>query len=241
MEAIKVLVWTPLNTSGFDHNLEIDKDWINTRINLMNKYVIPSMNNQTDKNFLWFIEIREDTIDLIAPKLKLNNNNFKIISRPINKDETCKAFIRQKKDIDKYIGTRKFYDVRLNSDDMYINTFIETLKSVKIDKKTQAIIPRKGFMWYILDNIVVKRVQESPPFSTLIYNTEDFLDGFYYYMPTGHCEVKLLSHKIIKDPMWCVIVHDKNNKIYRLGKYTSHKKFIQASLETLKDFGYVKY
>jgi hypothetical protein len=233
----KIIVWTALNTSGFNIEREKDINWLNKRIFLMNQYVIPCMENQTDQKFLWFIEIREDTFDFVKEHLKIKNNNFKLIKRPINIDETCMAFIRQKENIKKYVDTEYFYDVRLNSDDLYKNNFIEILNNLKISKDIQAILPQYGYMWYLQNNKLCLRKQKSPPFTTLIYNTKEFLEGFFYYMPRGHEEIiRNLKCYLLENPLWCIIIHDTNNKIYRLGKYTSYKKFQEVELELLKDF-----
>ena len=234
-----VIIWTPLNTSGWNHELESNTDWLDKRISILNKYTIPSLSNQSDKDFLYFIEVREDTIDYIKPRLNIGEINVKFISR-----EKCNnwgtpehtTWSRSIESIKQYVNTDIFFDVRLNSDDAYHYKFISTLKSIKLKKDTEVIIPRVGYYWYMKDNVVVKRKHKSPPFYALIYNTKKYLNGFKYFLPGGHLSVSTLKHISINNPMWCWLVHDSNQKVIRKGSYPDYNKFERVNNSVLKDF-----
>ncbi len=234
-----IIIWSPLNTSGYNIDLEKDKKWIDRRCEILNQFVIPSLEYQTDQDFMWFLEIREDTYDMIIPQLNLNKVPVKIITRPIVynwKTGAGDAWERQNEDIKKFVNKKTFYDIRLNSDDMYRKDFVEKIKKVKVKKDTQAIIPIKGYQWYLNKNIVVEKDLDSPPFYAFIYNTKDYLNGVRYKTRKGHVGVKRLRNVKMDERLWCWIVHDVNQKIIRKGGYPSYKKYKQTSNEVLNDF-----
>lgn len=236
---MKVVIWSPLNTSGFNTDLEKNKDWLNRRIEILNKYVIPSLNYQVDKDFLWFLEVREDTTDIIVPKLDFLDVPVVICERPVVHDWKLGkglAWERQTKDIKKHITDKVFYDVRLNSDDLYRKDFVRDLKKIKTKKGTQAIIPRNGYLWYVAPDVVVQRNHYSPPFHAFIYNTQKYLDGLRYKTRKGHVGVRKLNHVVMPDRYWCWLVHDVNQKIIRKGGYPSYNKYPIVEHEVLNDF-----
>ena len=236
---MKVVIWSPLNTSGYNTDLEKDKKWLDRRCEILNQYVIPSLDMQTDKDFYWFLEVREDTADMIIPQLDFMNVPVIVCKRPVVhnwKSGKGVAWERQEADIKKHIKDKTFYDVRLNSDDLYRKDFVKRLKSIGTKPDTQAIIPKYGYLWYLSHDVVVERDHGSPPFHAFIYNTKEYLKGFRYRTRNGHVGVKNLRHITMKDRMWCWIVHDVNQKIIRKGGYPKHTKYKMSSKDVLKDF-----
>ena len=231
------VIWTPLNSSGWNEELETNVGWIDKRIELMNNLVIPSVSKQTDKNFVWFIEVREDTVDYISSRLKLQNSNGVIIKRPPGLGPK-KAWVRQPEDIEKYVKTKNYYEIRLNSDDLLHNNYLNEIKNININN-TEVIIPNKGYYWYKQENIVVELDHRSPPFYALIYNKKKFLDGFRYVLKGGHMGAIKLKHKIVDKRIWCWIIHDTNNKIIRKGvdnAYASYDNFTRVDNTILQNF-----
>jgi len=231
-----IILWTPVNSSSWNLELESDKTWLDHRVELMNNYVIPSVRNQTEKNFKWFIEIREDTVDYLAPKLNIEGSNGIIIPRKKNMGRKY-AWMRNSDDIKEHVSSKKFYDIRLNSDDMLRYDFMEKMRNVKVDKKLQAIIPKFGYFWYRGDDVVTLKNHSSPPFSALIYNTQKFIDGFRYEPKDGHMGIKSFNHTTIEERVWCWIIHEKNQKILRKGGYPPSSRYTSVNKSILKEFG----
>jgi len=224
-----VIIKIPLNTLGFNRETELDHKWLDLRIDIMAKYVFPSLIAQTDSNFHLFIATRKETQNYVSEKclpyaVTLNST---IISTP----EGIGADVRS------VITGSKFLEVRLNSDDCYHTDFIKRLKAVQVKNTTEAIIAPNGYMWYQDVDVIVKREFPSPPFYGFIYDTQKFIDGFKYRPKRGHSGVKDMEHVLMPDRNWLWVVWGGNHKIVRGAEYPDYRKFQKVSKSVLKEFG----
>jgi hypothetical protein len=237
----KIVVWTPLNTSGHFPKLEADPEWMTRRIELMNLYTIPSMRAQTCQDFDWWIEVREDTRDWVAPQLKLAGVPARILSRPIVTDHANGknvAWDRLEKHVEEWIKAPEFWEVRLNSDDLYRRTFIETLQRMEVHPETKCILPTGGYYWFLRERKLYKTKHTSPPFYGLIYETARWLAGHRHPLLGGHRAAQKLRHQDMIGRQWVWLVHDVNNKIKRKGAGAYDRcKGNPTDLSRLKEFG----
>jgi hypothetical protein len=239
----KIIVWTPINTSGHFPKLENDPKWLARRCEIMNQYVIPSMRAQTCNDFEWWIEVREDTVEFVIRRLNIAGLPAVILPRPIVTDHANGknvAWDRLPEHVRARVSDPEFIEVRLNSDDMYHQGFIGYLQSMDIKPDTQCILPRQGYYWYLKENQLCKTTHMSPPFYALIYNTEAWLKGYRHRMKGGHRAARKLRNQDMPGRQWVWIVHEVNNKIVRKGVNNAYKPpntFRQASLDRLKGFG----
>ncbi len=232
------MIWTPLNSSGWNPKLEVDKKWMDSRIELMNNWTIPSIRNQSDKNYIWSIEVREDTIDYMTKNLNLKHVNAVITPRK-PKIKRKDAWIRSPETINRLIKTDNYYEARLNSDDMLHHDYIKRIRSVKCNEDTEVIIPTKGYYYYVNEEIITEKSHSSPPFHALIYNKHAYLNGFRYTLKDGHMGAKLLKCIFLHDRLWCWLIHDSNQKKLRKGKnaYPDWSRYKRVSIDKLKEFG----
>jgi hypothetical protein len=238
----KIVVWTPINTSGHFPKLEADPKWMNRRAEIMNRYTIPSMRAQTSKDFDWWIEVREDTADHFAHMLDLEGVPARILRRPAVTDHKAgknAAWERLEKHVEEWIKEPEFWEVRLNSDDLYRRTFIETLQKMEVRPGTQCILPRVGYYWFLKEGRLYKTKHVSPPFYTLIYETARWLAGQRHPLPGGHRAARKLRNMDLVGRQWVWTVHEVNNKIVRkgAGAYDGHKLGKATDLSRLKEFG----
>lgn len=240
----KIIVWTPINTSGHFLKLENSPKWMERRCEIMNLYTIPSMRAQTCRDFEWWIEVREDTADFILPRLKLDGVPAVVLTRPMVPDHgngANAAWEREPAHVKARINEPEFIEVRLNSDDLYHQDFIGALQAMPIYPLTNVILPRRGYYWFVKEQILCKVHHQSPPFYGLIYDTEKWLDGFRHYLPGGHRAAKKLTNQDVPGRHWVWTIHDINNKIIRKGRgaYDRHKVDVnrRVSLDRLKGFG----
>lgn len=239
----KIIVWTPINTSGHFPHLEGDPRWINRRCELMNQYVIPSMRAQTCEEFEWWIEVREDTIDHFAHMLDLDGVPALVLPRPPVLDHKLGANAAWERDpahVRERITEPEFIEVRLNSDDLYRRTFIESLQTMTLEPGLQAILPRSGYYWFIRERKLYKTRHKSPPFYGLIYETERWLDGYRHPLPGGHGAARKLRNRDMNGRQWVWLVHNVNNKIVRRGKGSYDRFKISGksvNLSRLQEFG----
>lgn len=238
----KIVVWTPINTSGHFPRLEANPKWMNRRCELMNLYTIPSMRAQTCKDFDWWIEVREDTRDFFQSQLNLDGVPARILSRPAVTDHANGkniAWERLEKHVEEWIKDKEFLEVRLNSDDLYRRTFIETLQKMEIKPETQCILPRAGYYWFIRHGKLYKTRHLSPPFYALVYETARWLAGHRHPLPGGHRAARKLRNQDMIGRQWVWLVHDVNNKIIRKGAdaYNKFKCGKSTNLIRLMEFG----
>jgi len=231
-----VIVWTKFNTTGFRIELENNPKWLKRRIEILNKISAPSLRNQSDTRFTWVIEVREDTYTDCVNSFNVDGINVCILPMPKKgeKEEVRKQ--RENATIENYVGSNEFYFVRLNSDDMYHKDFIKKLKALEVGEEIEAIIPVRGYYWYIADKKLVQLNNPSPPFYAFIYNTEKYLSGYRYPLQKGHRYVKKFKHIVMNDRLWVWVIHDINNKILRIGKYPSWRLYKKAEMKLLEDF-----
>ena len=237
----KIIVWTPINTSGHFPHLENDPAWMERRCEIMNKYTIPSMRAQTCQDFEWWIEVRVDTVEFFEKRLDLKGTPAGIAPRPIVTDHKLGANAAWERDpahVRDRIKDQTFFEVRLNSDDLYHEKFIETLQSMEIKPDTAVILPRAGYYWHLKDGQLFKTSHKSPPFYCLIYDTKKWLGGIRHRLPGGHRAARKLHNQDMPGRQWVWIIHDVNNKIIRKGK-DAYKDYRggPANLKRLGEFG----
>ena len=193
------------------NNRVTDKDWLLSRENLFLRYCLPSVINQKDKNFYWFIYFQEGTeSDLvkvldeiskykfihpffIAEIVSLNNHVQKSISNIINK----KA---------------KVITSRLDNDDAIHYNFIKNIKKELINEGHNTVLSfskglclnlTEGFTLSTLDFTLNQFV------SLLEFEGQGFFKGVYC-----NPHNKWGPRFIVKDSkirnMWLQIVHKRN-------------------------------
>lgn len=235
-----VTIQTQFNTMGFggryvemgklEYDIEYDEKWISSRIDILIKYLLPSLIKQSDQNFNYILLVRKETKEFIIDLLNNKNvleNKFFHVATPEEKFELC----------DKIITTDRFHEVRLDSDNCYRIDFVEKLKSLDINAHTEAVVLPRGYMWYLENNVIVEREFKSPGFYSLIYKKDEYLSGKQHETPGGHDGVITLNHKKIEDRTWLWTVHDLNFKILRGKGYPDYKKFTRVGHKILKEFG----
>lgn len=196
----KIIIHIIFNNAGFLKN-ELTKEWIDYRMDIFMRYTFKSLINQTNQNFIVLISYRKDTKDIILSSL---SKYPKLPSNIIFTDNVSKHI---KENI---VGYDKLYLSRIDSDDMYHPTFIQQIMDVEVDTNTKCIINQDGYIYDIETDKMAQWHHESPPFFTLIYNTDEYLKGMRYNLKSGHPGAIYLEHKILKCRNFIVIAHGKN-------------------------------
>lgn len=209
----KIIIETILNTR-FSVNSEVEqfrkfaelglqKEWIDYRIDLFMKYALVSLLNQTNQNFLSIVVYLDSTEQIVLDALK------KYDSLPenvlfVNHKDLNKVKYDYIKDSDLY------YEVRLDSDDMYAPDFIDKLYKSKYYEGLECIICQDGYVYDISNNILAKWHHISPTFYTLVYKTSQFLQWNRYNLIGGHEGAINLNNEILQGDNFIFLVHEKN-------------------------------
>lgn len=186
-------------------NQRLTRDWIEKRIDIFQKYTLRSLKNQTNQSFITLLRYDEESEDIIFKVLskyeKLPDNIRFVRNRDYNRN-----IIENIKD------SEKFYLVRLDSDDMYRDNFIQQLYNYKEKEGTKVLINQRGFIYDVLTDRLGLWEHFSPPFYTQIFDTKAFLkDGYSSYkLPGGHTAMINLPHEILPEGNFMIVVHSSN-------------------------------
>lgn len=180
------------------------KEWIDYRVDVFMKYTCRSFLAQTNQNFLALIFYADATKPYVEaalarhPKLP---DHIRFI-----------PFSNYRKHIYDYIrGTDELYLTTMGSDDMYHKTMIEQLYAASPRPETEVIINQLGFCYDAIHHRLAEWPHESPPFHTLVYRSEDYLNGKRYRVIGGHPGAIKLKHETINDKYnYVVVIHGRN-------------------------------
>lgn len=166
-------------------------EWFKNRIKLFKQFVIPSLLNQTNHNFvLWLCFRPEEEQNPIAQELIEYLNMIRGLKTVVSYGG-CPFYDDKFNDVDRLlarlkvmlppladlIGDKEWVYVTIQpSDDMYLSDAVEKIQQVKPANKKAC-----GFQSGYIMNYRTKEVAEynpttNPPFYTLIFPTQTFLD-----------------------------------------------------------------
>jgi hypothetical protein len=200
----------------------LTEDWLNHRFSLFENYCLPSVLNQTNKNFIWLIAFDIDTPEVFKKKIQ---SIFKEYTNfyPLFIDGFFNLQLSLKTEIkrlttkqDKYIIT-----TRLDNDDVIHKDFIKTIQHLFIAAPNTIIDLRRGYQLIAKDSPNEVRVFNCAynPFISLV----ESITNFESVISKEHHEWKKGTSKLVntKDYLWIQLVHDKNQsnkKDYSLRK-----------------------
>ncbi|MTI70793.1 MAG: hypothetical protein FH751_11145 [Firmicutes bacterium] len=223
----KIIINIKFNSNGFKKE-RLTKEWIENRIKIFNNFTLKSLKKQTNQNFETLVRYEDKTEKHVfnaLSKYKPLPKNVHFIKESLYDDEVIKSIK----------GYKYLYLVRLDSDDMYHKTYIDELHNHTPDIYTKALISQKGFLYDSIKNRLVNYKRKSPPFYTLIYNTNSYIKGKRYKIPKGHTDVIKLPHKIFNRKNFVVVVHSNNTTTKFNGKnIIKTKKKIKEILSNYK-------
>jgi len=207
---LKIIVGIEFNSRA--NGISRTKEWIDYRMDIFSRFTLQSLKNQTNQNFLALVRYAEKTEGLI--------NNALSKHKPLPSNV---KFVRNKKYEDivnkSIAGYEHFYLVRLDCDDMYHKTFIQQLHEYKPKPNTRVLVNQKGYVYDSINHRLGNWFYVSPPFYTLIYKVNDYLNGERVPIPRGHCTVIRNPHEVIDRTNYIVVVHEKNT----LNKFDNHR------------------
>jgi len=234
---MKHIIQTVLTGRGVRRLEEETPEWLIGRIELFKKYTLPSLLNQTNRNFLHWISFREpgeeSNEQVIKLKEYLTNLNYNFVftynGQPYiddkiadnrTEDDRFRLSLEKIKDIE---DSDWIYFTVLDSDDMFSKDVVDEIQREKPAFK-KALVYQKG---YIYDDTTRKLADwdtESPPFYTIIYPTEVFVDAIkkreYVDAFKSHEDIiRFLHYKVLSKNKYCVVVHKNNKSTYWEHKY----------------------
>lgn len=181
-----------------------DESWLAYRVHIFMKYTAKSLIHQKNQLFtaiILYLDSTEEVVKrLLAEYEELPPN---IIFLNQDKEETfMETYLKEDTD---YI-----YEVRLDSDDCYIDTFVQTLHNVEITEETQCILSRWGYIWDHHSKRLGNVYYPSPPFYTLVYKPKEYREGVRYTLKGGHVGACRLNCILLEGEQYLFVLHESN-------------------------------
>lgn len=202
--------------AGFDKKNQFvqTEEWLDERFFLFEKYCLPSLQRQSNKNFIWFVMFSSDTperyldriktYELICPLFKplfLDNGDYTAIKEAFNK-EMCKFISKD----DKYVIT-----TRIDNDDAFHEHMVEEVQKNFIKKQIYFISFIYGLQYDLNQSVLVKMKYHNNHFSTKVEQISNGVDTVLLHDHTyinKDAEVVYIKNK--SKPLWLEIIHGGN-------------------------------
>lgn len=189
----------------------LSNEWLDERFDLFNTYCLPSVKNQTNKNFIWLVCFDTDTPKAYLPIIENIKKDFKNFI-PVFVDGFSGLESKIKETIQNtIINTDEFIiTTRIDNDDIIHQDFIKSIQNLYKPEVNTLIDLRQGYQFIINENPTSLRAFKLPynPFLSVIENTDDYKT----IIAEQHRYWKTLPNIIInkKQHLWMQVVHDQN-------------------------------
>jgi hypothetical protein len=231
----------------------VDSDYVNSdefllsRFLLFDKFCLPSVSNQTNKNFIWFVLFNDKLpekwkIKLDEYKRQFPNFEARFMSAQetlsMNWHATLNRFLIEEL---KNSNCQFILTTRLDNDDAINLSFVDSIQKYFLAYQEEAVINYINGLQYIPRcNVLRNLTYPQSHFNTLIEkNTQDVQTalGFSHYeVPDNFKSVYLKA----KTPMWLETIHSTNvvNTIYFQINNLLNDLFLSVfKYKNLNDFG----
>ncbi len=206
----KVVIAIHFNSMGINPD-RLSRQWLEDRIALFRSLTLRSLKKQTNPNFLVVLKLAEGSAeiveDILAGQEPLPDNiRFATIAET---DRMIGDYAKEAKEL---------YVARIDSDDLYHETFVQQLYDYKPQPETVALVNCYGYMWNMEGGIMARDYHFSPQFYTFIYSVPEFLAGYRVKIPGRgtHGNVIDLPHEIFPGRNYVNIIHSTNSSAKRI-------------------------
>ena len=237
-------LWTHDKTGGI-----IDQTtWLDKRLDLFERYCLPSVSSQTNNNFVWFLLFDSETpvkykkrvkgYQKTCPQIKLIAVNPSYSKRFVDIiQDVVRDFAREY--LKTHQGEETIITTYLDNDDALRNDFVERVQETALSVPPKTFISFvKGIQYFTQLNIATRIRYQNNHFISLTESLKDLGNVMTVYGYSSHFyidKVNGCNRKYIdSNAMWVEVVHEKNvdNDV----KMTFHTKLIKKADE-LNPFG----
>ena len=203
-----------------------NKDYLEKRFKLFEKYYLPSLNSQTDKKFKAIVLFHTQTPEEFKEKIKQYKKQYDFFE-PLYVDSYNIDAIREV--IKKTTKNNWIMTLRIDNDDAVSTKFVETMKQnfAPIDK--MYLSPADGACFEVNNNIAYSYRHKSGHFLGKVERNDKNLVTVYQKNYDEFMEhpkaIKLKDFLLIetpKEPMWLEVIHDSN--VSNIGKNNKENK-----------------
>jgi len=224
-------IFTKFNMPGFKGNPHMDPEWIEGRIELFKKWLLPSMKQQTCQDFRWFMHVWGRTPDKQAEKLFALQEEYDKLELLwiCNREDWHVEWLR---DIRNRVEPGDLWTSRIDSDDAVHKAFVEMVQGSGVYAGNYLCFGN-GIMHNTQTGKCFQRNYYRNPF--LSYHETSYRDApkdIVTVHNRQHCHAEPISSSSLETPMWLQNVHGGN----RGNKFSPGKNEIFNFSEISKDF-----
>lgn len=206
----RVVIEINFNNYGMNPN-RLTREWLEERVGIFRRYTLRSLKKQTSQNFLAVLKLAGGCTEIVEDILRTQE--------PLPDNIRFGTSIESKRRMEAYIqGADELYVARIDSDDLYHETFVQQLHDYKPKPDTVALVNCDGYLWDDVHGQMALYYHHSPQFYTFIYRVPDFLGGYRVKIPGRgtHGNVIDLPHEVLAPRNYVNIIHSSNSSTKRI-------------------------
>jgi hypothetical protein len=217
---VKHFVITRFNLRSHDAASQrmIDPAYLGQRLDLFERFCLPTLRGQTRQDFTWLVLFAEDTPEAVKARVARYTQewpNLVPVYLPAGLEHVGRLVVAPY--LDKTPQT--LITTRIDNDDGLCRTYIEEVRRLEQAKeRTIAHFP-VGYVWH-RDRIYLDR-QDHNAFTTLIEPLPQGVDSSYLTIYKGsHSDIHQLGRVVDlgQEPAWLQVIHDTNLENYVRGR-----------------------
>ena len=213
----------------------LTENWLNQRFDLFKTYCLPSVVNQSNQNFIWFLIFDIDTPLKFKTEINTvikNQPNFKVIYADGFDQLLPSLKFHIKSHIEKHDDF--IITTRLDNDDIIHKDFIKTIQKLYKPIDNLVIDLRKGYQMIIEGKIEIREFYDPyNPFISLVESTKKHITVLSKEHSNFNRNVTAINKK---EYLWIQMVHSQNQAntktsyLRRLRIFESNKYGINITL-----------
>lgn len=208
----RVVIEINFNNYGMSPD-RLTRGWLEERIGIFQRLTLRSLKKQSNQNFLAVVKLAEGCSDIVEEILSQYE--------PLPANVQFGTSIESKRRMEAYVqGAQELYVARIDSDDLYHESFVQLLHDYKPKPGTVALVNTHGYTWDRVNGLMERSYHPCLSFYTFIYSVPEFLSGYRVEIPNGggHRNVILLPHEILAGRNYVNVIHNANVSVKKLKK-----------------------
>jgi hypothetical protein len=206
----KVVIEINFNNYGMNPN-RLTREWLAERIGIFRAFTLRSLKKQTSQDFLTVVKLAGGCSEIV--------NGLLGAYEPLPSHIQFGTSIESKRRIEAYVqGAQELYVARIDSDDLYHESFVQQLHDYKPKPDTVALVCSYGYLWDAVNHQMAPDYHRSPSFYTFIYRVEEYLSGYRILIPGKgtHGHVIDLPHEVLTPRNYVNVIHQSNTSTKKI-------------------------
>jgi N-acetylglucosaminyl-diphospho-decaprenol L-rhamnosyltransferase len=196
---------------------QIDRQYLSERLDLFERFCLPTVRGQTRQDFIWLVLFDRDTPADIKQRIERHKGwpNFVPVYLPAGSEHVGRLVVTPY--LDK--APQTLITTRLDNDDGLCRTYVEEIRRYQGASERLVLQCPVGYVWH-RGRIYLDR-QEHNAFTTLIEPLEHGVESEYVTIYKGsHSDIHRLGRvvDVTQEPAWLQVIHDTNVENYVRGK-----------------------